>query len=202
MQITSTAQRWCHGRAVTPSKTPSSWLTIVITVMEKNSFEVKCQYFGTDTVPLLNRWQRERDKPVCLWWVNGPVWPHLEFIVMVPHCSLRFSPSHCRVHPLAFINLYRLWEPADRGSGICCGALYTGHPPHPQWVHLSALSCFFFFFAHFRLARVTVTVTSNLLCLKVDGATAVSSRSPGTSISLQNKVFTLTFLTVFILIKF
>lgn len=42
----------------------------------------------------------------------------------------------------------------------------------------------------------------NLLCFEVDGAAAVSRRSPGPSICLKSKVFTLTSSTVLILIVF
>lgn len=60
-------------------------------------FVAKCRYFGSDIVYLLNRWRRERDQPVCLWWVNMPVSPTLRWpwcivtitakVTILPLCS-------------------------------------------------------------------------------------------------------------------
>lgn len=76
---------WTHIRSPYSMLMPQTLDDIILTDnrdhhREKKLFEAKYQYFGSDIVYLLNRWRRERDQPICLWWVNTPFSPTLRWL--------------------------------------------------------------------------------------------------------------------------
>lgn len=163
-----------RGRRMT-----SSSLTIVIATVTKDLFwgEMSILWFWHC---VFIKQMAKRKRPTRSFMVSQRArFTHLE--VAMAH---RYDHRQGHDPPSLFANLCRLREPADRGSGLCRGALHSGHPPHPQWVHMSVLVCYF---AHPHLwsSPPTVTVMSTLWCFKVGAAAAISSRSPGSSVSLH-----------------
>lgn len=77
-QITSSTCCWPHRRAVAPSN-----VIIMTGDRDHNHGKKILLAWNVNTLDLIlwifNRWQQERDKRVCLWWVNGPVWPILRW---------------------------------------------------------------------------------------------------------------------------
>lgn len=99
--------------------------------------------------------------------------------------------------PSLFANLCRLREPADRGPGLCRGALHSGHPPHPQWVHMSVLVCAVILLTHIYGHRLRLWQWC-LLCGALRSALQLQYQAEAQvhqCLSTTVKDFTLMFLT-------